>query len=204
MTELDSFFPIIRQYAPGVADLSAAFGVRQAAIEFCERTRLWRYEDEFDVTDDEDLLCPSGAVIHEIETIRFNDGKLEPATTQYLDRAMPDWRTETQTSNPRYYTQTAPDTLRLVPRCSGHVNVYLWLKPSQDCDELPDFIGDKYRETIAHGALSRILLIPNQSFTSGDLAGAFGASFQSKLDSLSTKGSTGQQRARARVRGTFF
>lgn len=203
MTDLDAFLTIVKQYAPGVADPTAYFAIRQAAIEFCERTRLWRYEDEVAATGDEDLFAPAGAVIHEIETIRFDGRPLTAATPQFLDRALPEWRLGVDGA-PAYYTQTAPDTLRLVPAQAGTVNLYLTLKPSQDADTLPDFMAAQYREIIAHGALGRILLIPNQSFTNPDMASMFGTAFQQRLDALFSKGSTGQMRARVRVRGDFF
>lgn len=205
MTPLDDFLPSVNQFAPGVAEPAALFAIRQACIEFCERTRLWRYEDDFDVTDDEDLLSPPDSQIHEIEALRFNNQKVTPAATQWLDRIWPTWRTDTDgAATPKYFTQTAPNTLRLVPRAAGHVNIYLFLKPSQDAEEVPDFISEQYREVIAQGALSRILMIPNQSFTDGNLAIGYGTAFQSKLDSLSSKGTEGQQRARQRTRATFF
>lgn len=205
MTDLDAFLPLIRQFAPGVADPTAFGFIREAAITFCERTRLWRYEYDEDITGQDDLFAPSGATIFEIETVRFNNEPLDKATPQHLDEVLPTWRTDTGLANvPRYITQLAPDTLRLVPQASGHINLYLTLKPAEDADTLPDFLAQKYRKAIADGALSHILMIPNQSFTNPDLAGYFATLFQQRLDSLSTIGAVGQMRAKPRVRGQFF
>lgn len=207
MTSLDAFLPSIRPYAPGVSDLAAYFGIRQAAIEFCERTNIWRFEDEFDVSSDqcEALMSLPGSEIHMIEGVWFEGNKLEPITPEYLDERFPGWRAGRDVSGvPRYVTQTEPNTITLVPRTAGRVKLALFLKPSQDTDELPDFLAAQHRQTIAHGALANILLIPNQSFTNPELAGAFGQSFQSKLDGKSLIGSVGQQRARPRVRGQYF
>jgi hypothetical protein len=204
MKPLDDLLPSILPYAPSCAAPTAYFGIRQAAIEFCERTRLWKFEDEFEVveTDDDQLLAPADAVIHEIDEVRFDDIPLEPKTTQWLDEQCSGWREDTGT--PSYLTQLEPNILRLVPRGTGTVNLSVWLKPSQDADELPDFIVDQHRETIAHGALARILLIPNQSFSNPNMAAAFAQMFQAKLDALSAKGYTGQQRAPMRTKATFY
>ncbi len=206
MKDLDDFLPGILPYAPGCATPTAFFGIRQAAIEFCERTRLWRYDDAFDVTAEgcDSIMAPFGAVVHEIEHATFNGQPLKPRTTQWLDENENGWRSASYTGNPGYITQTAPDTITLVPRGAGLLSLNLWLKPSQDCTELPDFLHDEYRETIAMGALSRILLIPNQSFTNVEMGAAFSQMFQSRLDAKSTKGSSGKQRAPNRTKASMF
>ena len=207
MKTFDSFGPNVRLYAPGVSDPTMYFALREAAIEFCERTRLWRYEDVFTVTAEqcEAIFTPDGTVVHEIEKVEFDGQELDHVTPTYLDQRMHLWRTDgAMTGIPRYVTQTEPNTIRLLPQGSGTVGLFLWLKPSQDAEEVPDWMADQYRETIAYGALGRILLIPNQSFTNLELGAAFGAAFQAKLDGSSTKGFTGQQRAFVRTRATFF
>ena len=208
MIHLDAFLPNIRIYAPGVADPTAYFAIRQAAIESCERTRAWRFEDEFSITADdaEGLMAPANAVVHDIEGVWFDGTKLKPKTPVQLDTLVPAWRsgaTKAETK-PLYVTQTEPNTIVLVPFQAGHVKLSLFLKPAQDADELPDFLADQHRETIAWGALGRILLIPNQSFTNPDMGAAFGQAFQQKLDGKSTLGSTGQQRAPVRTRASFL
>lgn len=208
MKSLDEFLPNIRMYAPGVADPTAYFAIRQAAIDFCERTRAWRFEDEFAVQADdyEGLLAPANAVIHEIEEVWFDGNKLARKTPAQLDALLPDWRSggAKPTGLPSYVTQTEQNTITLVPFGTGSVKLSLFLKPAQDADELPDFIADQHRETIAWGALARILLIPNQSFTNPEMGAAFGQAFQGKLDGKSTLGITGQQRAPVRTKASFI
>lgn len=208
MKSLDEFLPNIRMYAPGVADPTAYFAIRQAAIEFCERTRAWRYADEFDVKidDAEGLYAPSSSVIHEIDNVWFDGVKLTPKTPEQLDTLVSDWRSGAArpTGQPNYVTQLEQNTITLVPFGAGTVKLALFLKPSQDADDLPDFLADQHRETIAWGALARILLIPNQSFTSPEMGSAFGQAFQGKLDGKSNLGITGQQRAPVRTKASFI
>lgn len=205
MKPLDDILPNIRPYAPGVADPTAYFGIRQAAIEFCERTRLWRFDDSFTTsTEAEPIMAPSGAVIHEIEHVTFDGMPLEAKTVTWLDDNMAGWRTGDLTGQPQFFAQLEPNTILVTPVAAGTLSVSLWLKPAQNAQDLPDFLVDQYRQVIAHGALSHILIIPNQSFTSPEMAMAFGGAFQQRLDSLSTKGTTGQQRARVRTRASFF
>jgi len=206
MKPLDAFAPSIRPYAPGVADPTLYFGIRQAAIEFCERTRLWRYADDFTITEDdaEGISAPYGAEIHEIEAVFFNGQELDAKSITWLDEHLRGWRGGQSSGVPKYFTQTEPDTIRIAPFEAGALGLHVWLKPAQDAEDVPDWMVDQYRETIAHGALARILLIPNQSFTNPELGAAFGSVFQSKLDGLSSKGFTGQQRAPVRAKASFF
>lgn len=208
MKDFDEFLPNIRMYAPGVADPTAYFAIRQAAIEFCERTETWRFEDEFAVAADdyEGLLAPANAVIHKIEGVWFDGEKLTAKTPAQLDKLIPDWRSGNArpTGQPSYVTQTAQNTITLVPFGTGDVKLSLFLKPAQDADELPDYLADQHRETIAWGALGRILMIPNQSFTNPEMGAAFGQAFQGKLDGKSTLGSIGQQHAPVRTKASFL
>lgn len=207
MSSLDSFLGHVRPWAPGVPDPTAYKNIRLAAIEFCERTRLWRYEDDFAVTaeDCDDGVCtPSGAVLHDIEVVMFNGQELLPKATRDLDRLEKGWRTgETGGGLPKYYTQLAENTLRIVPAMDGQIYLCLRLKPNQTTTDLPAFL-DNYREVIAWGALGRLLTIPGQSYSSPELGTFYAQKFSEKLDRLSTKGVTGQQNAPKRSRARFF
>lgn len=208
MKSLSEFLTSINAYAPGCAVPTAYFGIRQAAIEFCERTKLWRHEDELTVTaaDPETIVTPTGAVLIDIETATFNGGEpLVPQTARWLDARYPTWRTGgVVDGEPAYLTQLDQNTVRIVPGQAGTLNISMWLKPSQDCTTVPDFLPDQYRETIAWGALGRILMTPNQPYTNPQLAANFLAGFDSKITGLSGKGITGQQRARVRTTASFF
>jgi len=206
MKDLAEFLPLLTPYAPGVANPTAFAYLRQSAMDFCERTRLWRYEDEFAVlaNDTDGITTPSGSQLFELELVQFNGCDLCPAIPDWLDENFRGWRAGELTGQPNYFTQTEPNTIRLVPGEDGTVNIYAWLKPSQDATQLPDWMVDQYREVIAHGALARLLLIPGQPFSNPTLANGFITLFSSKVDSLAGKGRTGQQRARQRTKGSFF
>lgn len=207
MVDLSVFLPHIKQYAPGVPIPTAYFALRQAAIDFCTRTKLWRYEDEYDVAaeDSDDISAPNNAVILDLEAVYFDGFELTPKTPAWLDENARGWRTNEVTGGPaKYITQIEVNTFRLVPAATGHINIYSWLKPSQDADQLPAFLGDQYREVIAHGALARILIMPGMPFSNPSMGAVFASSFSGSLDSTQHKGITGQQRARPRTRGNFF
>jgi hypothetical protein len=206
MKPLDEFLIHINQYAPTCPEPTAFFAIRQAAIDFCEATRSWRYEDEFNVADQyaQGISTPYGSVIAEIEGVRFDGYRLERVTPAYLDERYHNWRDAGMTSGPQYVTQTEMNTIRIFPLQDGTVKVSMWLKPAQDCEELPDYLADQYREVIANGALGRILALPGKAFTNVQLAVAFSAAFAAKLDGLKTLGFKGQQSAPMRTRPANF
>lgn len=206
MSSLDDFLHKVRPLAPGVADPVAYDAIRSAAIEFCERTRLWRYEDSYPVTADDggDIFTPSGAVLHDIEAIAHDGRKLRPIASVDLDEKVPRWRTEPVQGLPEWYTQIEQNQIRIVPPLAGDLYVCLRLKPDQTTTELPEFLAREYREVIGWGALGRLLMIPGQSYSNPDMAQYYKSLFDQKIDRLSTKGATGQQNAPKRTRPRYF
>lgn len=207
MKDIDEvFLPKVRTNATGVSDPVALDAIRDALDEFCRSTRLWRYEDEFTIAaaQGEALAPPYGAQVLDIERVNFNGRKLDPASTQWLDEHMESWRDLTATECARYFTQTEPNTIRLVPLAAGTVKVWMTLTIGQDAEQVPDFIADQYREAIAHGALARLMMLPGKAYSNPNLAAVKAARFAEILDGLKTATIKGQQRAPVRTRPSFF
>lgn len=206
MKDLELFLPGLLAYAPGINDPAAFYGLRQAAIEFCERTKLWRHEDDYAVTAGTPvtITTPDDSVLYDIEHARFDGKDLTSKTLRWLDDQLCGWRDADYTGEPSYITQLDRNTALVVPSKAGTLTLNMWLKPTDDALELPDFMLDQHRQTICDGALGRILAIPNQSFTSVQAASLFAASFDSKILKLIAAVSQGQQRARVRTKAKFY
>jgi len=205
MTDLDVFLPSIMPYAPGCPEPTAFSAIINAAQKFCERTRLWRDSDSFEVTgDDCNVVCvPEGAELLEIEAATFNGKPLDPIAYADLQRDYPTWRTHD--GDPRFVSQASMDSVVLAPRGhGGTLHLSLYLKPSNEAEQLPDFLAKHYLRVIADGALGEILMLPMQSFTDPERGQFYALRFVQKLDSLSTSNIKGQQRAPARTRPSFF
>lgn len=205
MIELDVFLPKIMPYAPGCPEPTALDKIIVAAQTFCERTRLWRDRDQFNVTPTNcNVMCaPAGANVFEIESARLNDYDLTPISLADLEFKHPTWRQYSQGSG-TWITQVELDTVMVVPATTGTLELALILRPADDADQLPDFIGAHYRQCIADGALAEILMIPGQSFYAPDRAQFYAMRFASKLDELTTRSLKGQQRAPIRTRAQFM
>ena len=196
------FEPFLKKILPrvqGAPRPAVHDAIRTAIQEFCTRTRLWRETDTFQTngTDDGIAAAPVGTVIFEIEWARFDGYELEPQTISWLDDMKPTWR-QWDTAQPEYITQTEPDTVRLVPRMAGTLELGLYLKPSDDGELFPDWIADRYREVIKDGALAELYAIPGQPFTNLDLAMFHSQKFDNRLDTMYSDNLKGQQKARIR------
>lgn len=205
MIDLDVFLTKIMPYAPGCPEPTAFAGIIKAAQEFCERTKLWRDEDQFNVTPSScNVVCtPEGADLFEIEQAYLNGFPLKPMSIMDLDLDEPDWRTREGTEG-RWITQTEPGSVMVVPRCTGKLKLHTILRPSDDADQLPDFLGRLYSRVIADGALAEILMTPNQSFTAPDRAQFYAARFEQGVNNQSNRSIQGQQRAKMRTRAQWF
>ena len=210
MSTLDSFLPEVRPWAPGVPDTTAYKALRGAAIEFCERTKLWKYESTIAVLSTDPatstIATPTDSAVFDIEVALFDGSELKPKATRDLDEIMGGWRTgDLGTGIPQYITQVEQNKLTLVPQASADGSLYLCLrlKPSQTAMMLPTFLND-YAECLGWGALGRILTVPGQSYSNPELATYYTSRFMDKLDKLSLKGTTGQHNARKRTKPSFY
>lgn len=204
MKEFDDLYRRILPRVRGVAMPMVDEAIRQAAIEFCQRTRLWRDEDQFKSSDNldyEPIVAPPGAVIFEIESARFNDQPVEAVSRDWLDGHVPTWRT-LQGDLAKWVTQSKPDTIRLVPAAKGDVHLDLYLQPANDATSLPDFLIDHHARTLTDGALAELYATPGD-FQNPGLAQFHATRFAESLDTLFDSHATGQQAAPVRVKARF-
>lgn len=173
--------------------------IREAAIRLCERTRCWRHTDTFDTAGDEaEIICvPPYAALWEIEEARFDNRKLERTRIDsdilMLGEGMP-----------QSITQFNYNSIALQPRGRGALWLSMFLKPSQDADMLPDILVDQFGTAIGHGALSSLLLLPNEPFTNPQQGMFYLQQFSAVLDRNFAYNTRGQQRAAVRTRARFF
>ncbi len=204
MIDFDFFMPLIKTRAQGVPEPIAINAIRNAATEFCIRTKIWRGTDQFYATNIDSIALPPNSDLVEIADARFNGVRLEPVSFDEMNDRFPntDWQNMTG-DNPKYFTQTELNTIKVIPTCEGYVDLSLILKPSARAKQLPDCMT-AYTQTIADGALGEIMSVPNQTYTSSELAIFHMQRFNSQLDRLSSIGITGQIRARIRTKPSYF
>lgn len=205
MKDIDALLPRVLRYAPACPEVLAISHLRDAAKEFCRRTKLWRLSDSIELpVEGEDILCaPQGSFILEIAAARIEGVNLTPVTALWLDIDRPGWRDDEAGSGARYVTQTAPDTIRVVPIQAGTLLLELVLAPTDDAEQVPDFMVDQYAQVIANGAIGEVLSTPSD-FANPQLGAGFVQRFSADLDRVSTSARKGQQNAPLRTRGSYF
>lgn len=199
MRDMDDFLPLINVWAPGAPEPVTLNFLRQAAKELCQRTRCWRFTDSFETTgDDIEVMCtPPYSDLFEIEWARFNDMELE-AKTPAGDMLFHD------SGQPKYITQTSPNTVSLEPRATGTLSLSLFLMPSIGTDVLPAFMLDQFGDALAAGTLSRLLVLPNQPYSNPNLGMFKKQEWDAVLDRNFAFNMRGQQRARKRTKSSFL
>lgn len=198
MREIEDLLSKVLPHAPNCPEPMAVEHLREAAISLCKATRCWREVDSFTTTGDEiEVVCvPPYASLFQMEWARFNDRLLEAVS------AGPDILTH-EGGTPWGYTQRSPNSLIIEPAAAGILTVSMFLMPAPEATDLPEFMFDQFARALGDGALSTLLLLPNQPYTNPQLAVHFEQKFQTVLDRNFAFNMKGQQRARKRTKPNF-
>ena len=177
---ITDFIPQVQLHVDNAPRVLMIDALRETLIDFCERTRYWRYECD-------DLLTASvgGSVIREyaldipvqtevvsIRSITFDGNKpVLEQSMDYLDRDDPGWRS--LTGNPDYYVLRDPGTILLSREPSAAdltISAVVCLKPSYDALTVDDILLTQCRAAIAAGASARLKKMTGKPWS--DLPGA--------------------------------
>ena len=188
--------------------------VRDAAIEACERTLAWRYEQpRIRLTvggHDYEFEYPAGSEIHAFITATVNDETLIPVTLDKMYDLYPRWPNQPveNRAKPRYITQLDPDHFSVAPVPDGDttydVRMIVCLKPLRTADSMDKTVLDELENVIMHGALQHLLLLPDNSWSDRELASYHAKQFAFKLSERRARANLGAGRASMRVQGQPF
>lgn len=206
MIDIEEFLPDVLTAAPSCPEPLAYRWIRDAAKQICQRGKVWREWDEFQVTspESEGVCTHQNASIFSIESAKLDGIPLEPVTPGWLDTNVKDWESYADLAAAKYVTQTSPNTVTVVPKVSGLLKVRLVLFPSRTAESLPDFLLDQYGTAIAKGASGRVLITPNKDFSNPQLGLSLISEFETELNTIASNAAKGQQRARHRTTGKYF
>jgi hypothetical protein len=221
---LGDFLQLVRMEAPGAADVLAIQALRLSAADYCKKTRCWRHAItvQMDADGDDPVVVPDHTSLYQIESALWGDDR-DPITPIAYTDVMDDWQlTEAGNYKPDFITMTSTNTVTVLPKIAGtlHLSVFLTpivgpsdlLGPSaggvpapyDDINRVPNFLFTDHAETIASGALYRLLRIPNMPFTNPEMAAAHFTMFNEAADRASNVSITGKQRARKRARPIWY
>jgi len=208
------FYNEVLPEVPGCLEAVALNAILNAAIVFCERTKVHKVD-----LDPITLLAntPTTAFVvlasapqtrvHEIREAVYGTTSLEFRDPDWLRINLdPIWRTKTGT--PQYITQDNEESFRVVPYltvdATSALNLFVALKPTATATDIDDRLWREYGEVIAAGALARLMMSPKKSYTNIALAGANNAIFEEAVARITGKVFKGHVRSRQRVKAHYL
>ncbi len=167
-------FVYVLSEVPSCPEFTAERAIRDACIDFCARTDIYRAEPQTLVISrsitDYEIDAPTGTEPNHVNAILRKGRPLEEVT--YEDAFM---RIEmSEFGPPSYYAQPDNRTIVLGPKPEGRetLKILYSLKPTQASSSIPDTIGLEHRETLVSGALFRLQMMSGQPWMDGSAAGA--------------------------------
>jgi hypothetical protein len=184
--------------------------VRDAAIEVCEKTLAWRYEqDSIRLTPgvyEYDYETPDYAEIAAVIYSAVNGVAVSALVQEDVHRLFPDWPNldVTKRSEPRYISQFDPDHFVVMPIPDSSktydIKMFLALRPTPDSTGMDKTAFDECEQLIIHGALQNLLVLPNKSWTDRELATYHAKQYVYKTANRRAKANLGVARATLSVK----
>lgn len=165
----DDFLSEVMPYVENCPLPVAKHSIQNAAIEFCQRTALWRreldpisiianiydYDLDDEISADESVSSINFAFLTEVS----GETPMKVTTEDTMQQTIRNWRTLTS-SKPQAVMLTDTENLRTYPipeaAIAGGLVVGLILKPSRIAGGLPDWIYEQWAEAIAYGAKAKL------------------------------------------------
>lgn len=200
------FTPRVLLDVPRCPSITAEDAVRDAAIDFCKRTRVLRIDHTpIDaVATQATYSWAPGADLKVIraEEVWFEKKKLDPILPGDLSVMYDYWPDETGV--PAYYLQESEETLLLVPKPESDLSLAIRAKvsvrPTVASTDIDDAIYDKYVEEIVWGAKARLFIMRQEAWYDAALAQHFRERFEVACAGHNINVEKGRTRSSLRVR----
>jgi hypothetical protein len=183
--------------------------LEQGAIDFCQDT--WICQETTTLTDTDGVFTatvPSGRLALGVLRMASNGVVLWSAWPQAADNQFGNIDPATLTmSQPLAFT-ISEDTVQIsmVPTAtlSQSITVTLATCPVQGADDVPSELLVRWNDAVMARALEKLLAVPNQVFTNGNLAGMFAGMYTKERTAARIELNRGLARNGARMSGPRF
>lgn len=219
---LTSWEPYILPDIPAVPDAAMQRAVRDAAIDFCRDTLVWKeWLDRMSIAalDDEySLVVPAAMVayadIEGVYQVYFKETGadddqftlLTPTTEDEMEAELGGaWMFGTATQPSKYYVPASePETLYLYPiptvAATSGLLVRAYCGPLQTATLLPDFLYNQYSNAIRYGALCKLFGIKGMPWYDPNAEAKWGGLYNLERDNAIIPATRGPIRKEMRVR----
>ena len=207
----EDFLNNVLPHVPGCPEFAAVNAVRNAVIEFCEKSFiLTRDHDPITVVEkvvDYDLEPPTGYLVVKVMKAWLEHNPLDPLAPDFVRDAAVYNRLfssyQAAGSTPRVFLQKEERSISLWPvpekKYSNGLTLRVALKPLRTSISVEDLIYEDYAEAIAYGALSRLLMTPKQAFTDVEMAAVNKGLFTQAINTARQRATHGHARANLSV-----
>jgi hypothetical protein len=207
MVNFDKFLPEVLPYVHDCPAFVAVNAIRNAAIEFCEKTHYWQVDASSMVvtgtTSSFVVLLPPDTNIVDVKEAFYSGRRLIPKGPDELSvmyRGM-DWR-EAE-GDPFYFTLVMPGDLRLVPSPSTesgeNLSMRVAVAPTRAATEIDSDVYENCLEIIAKGARSRLNGLRGQPFYDPEMSALLRKDFMVGIGETKIKVNKGLSRASVAV-----
>src|SRR4030066_756056 len=209
-TAYTSFLPKVSPEVPGCPLSVAEDAVREAAIEFCEKSWAWIYtHDAISSIANEGVYPfepPTGALVSRVLQAWYESRELIPRTADQLSEEYQNWTTAT--GSPKYMVQDNEDELIIVPKpttnVSNAITLRVCLKPTHASTAIETRLYEHYLNTIAMGAKAKLMMMSDKPWANLKMAATYQSLFEENTDAARYKAQKGYGRAVRRVVGSYF
>ncbi|MFZ6731983.1 hypothetical protein ACO0LG_08700 [Undibacterium sp. Ji42W] len=169
-TPFTSFLNEVLPYVHDCPQFVAVNAIRNAAIEFCDRSGYWQLDvpdvAEVDGQATYQVTVPAGTRVVDIHTAWFNEILIIPHSIEELNRLFRGVHWRNLVGQPKFLYSSPDGFVHLVPAptVSGVVRVRVTLAPTRTSTGIDSDIYEKQAEVIAHGARARLLGTAGQPF----------------------------------------
>lgn len=207
MTAYETFFPEVLPYVHDVPEFVATNAIRNACIEFCEKSDYIVYtHDPITIlprVSAYELDLPSGTTLARVLAGWVGNLPLTFKSQEDLQRIYPlDWRQ--MGGRPQYLTQDTPDEVIVAPfsdyRMDSGLKIIVALKPTRSSTSVDDLVYQRWAEAIGFGARARLYDTPGQPYYDPMSAQKYRQWFESAIGEAKTERNRGLTRNTTRVR----
>ena len=209
--QLTDFLSRLIPMVPGCPQPVALQALRDAAIDFCERTMIVRHvTDPVTVRPGEptyDIDLPSESAVVRVLNVWYGGSRLELAPAQTVT-AHGAYVIGGDLGSPTAAYVLEPATVRLFPvpdaRQDRALIVQAATKPTRTAKSVAAILFDDWAEAIVGGALARLAVMPGNSFSNPDMAALGASQFLAGVNAAKLEARKGRVVGDVRVIGRTF
>lgn len=209
--QMTDWLPYVQAEVHGCPRAMVFDAIRQALIQFCGQTMIWRYEcpaiNTIIGVNSYPLEIPSYAQCVSVRSLNYDNRRppLKEKTIEQLYRDDPTWTTTGGAA--RYYAFKSPNVVVLgrVPDELVQIVAVVALKPKQAVIEVDELLFEDYRDAIASGAIARLMLQAGKAWSNPQLGALHEGKYQDAADKALSRANHGYgTRQAARVKPQYL